>query len=62
MYEISLRSKHCQEVHRIFFIECICAFTPGNEGVKLRYITVSHTTVVAMSYKLLYTLDETVML
>lgn len=38
VYEISLRSKHCQEVHRLLPIECICAFAPGEEGVKLRYV------------------------
>ena len=36
VYEISLRSKHCVEVHRLLPIECICAFTPGEEGDKLR--------------------------
>ena len=36
VYELSLKSKHCVEVHRILPIECICAFALGEEGDKLR--------------------------
>lgn len=36
VYEISLKSKHCIDVHRLLPIECICAFAPGEEGDKLR--------------------------
>ena len=36
VYELSLKSKHCVEVHRILPIECICAFAPGEDGDKLR--------------------------
>ena len=36
IYKLSLQSPHCVEVHRIFPIECTCAFLPGDEGDKLR--------------------------
>ena len=38
IYQLSLRSPHCTEVHEIFFIECLCAFLPGEEGDKLRLV------------------------
>ena len=38
IYKLSLQSPHCVEVHRIFPIECTCAFLPGDEGDKLRYV------------------------
>ena len=37
IYKLSLKSEHCSDVHRILAIECICAFTPGELGDKLRY-------------------------
>ncbi|XP_064393239.1 phospholipase B1, membrane-associated-like isoform X3 [Halichondria panicea] len=38
IYTLSLKNKHCTEVHRLLPIECACAFLGGStpEGVKLR--------------------------
>ena len=36
IYEVSLRSEHCVDVHRVLPIECACAFKTGEEGVKRR--------------------------
>ena len=38
IYKLSLKSERCSDIHRILAIECICAFAPGEEGDKLRYI------------------------
>eukprot|EP00731_Ephydatia_muelleri_P026765 Em0018g865a len=35
-YYLSLQSPHCSEIHRIFPIECDCAYRSGTEGDKLR--------------------------
>ena len=36
IYQLSLRSEHCVDVHRLLPIECLCAFLGGEEGDKLR--------------------------
>ena len=36
IYKLSLKSERCSDIHRIFPIECLCAFAPGEEGDKLR--------------------------
>ena len=47
IYQLSLKNKHCAEVHRLLPIECVCAFWDGSkpEGVKLRweYYTLYYT-------------------
>ena len=32
IYQLSLKSEECSDVHRTLFIECLCAFTPGEIG------------------------------
>lgn len=36
IYKLSLTSARCMVIHRLLPIECICAFTGGKEGDKLR--------------------------
>jgi phospholipase B1 len=36
IYELSLKSSYCKDVHRLIPIECVCAFTEGKEGERLR--------------------------
>ena len=36
VYEVSLRSKRCEEIHSDFFVECSCAFLNTSEGNERR--------------------------
>ena len=40
IYKLSLKSEACSDIHRLLAIECICAFIPGEEGDKLRYVSI----------------------
>ena len=42
IYQLSLKSEKCMEVHRFVRIECTCAFTTGEKGDKLRWGPVSY--------------------
>jgi len=36
VYDVSVESKYCKDVHRVLAIECVCVFEPGEEGVRVR--------------------------
>ena len=38
VYEKSKESERCRNIHRLFSIECFCAFAPGKEGDKTRLV------------------------
>ncbi len=43
IYKLSLKSEDCSDIHQLLAIECICAFAPGEEGDKLRYISIIYS-------------------
>ena len=36
VYDVSIKSEYCRNVHRVLGIECLCVFEPGKEGVHVR--------------------------
>ena len=38
VYDVSITSKYCRDIHRVLAIECVCAFEPGEAGVHVRLV------------------------